>query len=446
VPAPEAPHQHRALHQIVGDERGVDPLDAEAERIQRHGRAEPHHHHAGQHDEEREARIARAAQRAAERELDRHQRLHRAEQPDEHHREPHHLGIVDQQLGDRPGEHDDGRAEHHHHADRQPHRAPAAALGADGIVRAEVLPDQRRGGDREAEADQEREGQDLHADLVGRVRGVAVERHDPDEGGEAELERRLLEAGGRADAQQAPHPHGVEVAAARARPDQQAAAQPERDRREPADRERHVARDGGALHAERRHAERAVHERVEGGDVHAHGERAEPERRQRVARRPQRRADHEAGGEKGRGEADPADEGGGERVRAGIEPEDARERVREEHRGHGEQHGQRQREPERGARDALRLAPLARAPRARHERGGAGGHRHQHHLLEEEDAVADAGGGDRVRAEPAPHDAHADEPHGRLQQVGEDRRPGELPDPPRGAGANPAWPGLAQLS
>ena len=83
--------------------------------------------------------------------------------------------------------------------------------------------------------------------------------------------------------------------------------------------------------------------------------------------------------------------------------------------------------PSRLALLSLGLAALVRAPGAGHEGRRARGHRDQHGLDYEEQAVAGGDGGDRSRAEDA-DDLEVDEADGRVQEVADDGGPGERPD------------------
>src|SRR5207237_1110792 len=186
-------------------QRQPEPADAEAER-ERHqpGEAEPADVKAEEDRDQGEARVARAPERAAEREVERHERLAGGEHANEGDRVGDDGGVIDEETGDRPRRREDQDAGRGHEPHGEPDGCPAAPFGVVGAPRAQALSDHRCRGGREAEAREEGEREDADADEVrgdGR-RSVVRGEHDVEE--EADLHEQVLDRRGVADAEHPP--------------------------------------------------------------------------------------------------------------------------------------------------------------------------------------------------------------------------------------------------
>jgi hypothetical protein len=213
---------------------------------------------------------------------------------------------------------------------------------------------------------------------------------------------------------------------------QHPAPQPEEERRARGHRDPRGERRARQPHA--RQTERTGDQREDQRDVEQVGEPTQQQGDARVAGRAQRGRQRHEGRERRIEGEQPADVAGRLVERAGLEPEHPGQFAREERaeqRGAG---GQRHADLQRGAGQQRGLAALARSPGARDQRRGSPGHGDEHRLEREEDALADRRCRQRDRTQlPDRHRRHRGDR--RLQQVAQDRGPGERPDFP------PAAPG-----
>src|SRR5579872_2717387 len=122
VSLPEAPRLERGTDDVVGQYRPPDPPDRPVHPPYEDGEKEAQTVEARERREQREARITRAAQRAGEGPINRHQRLRRAERFHECDRVLDDLRIVDEERRDLPREDEDQRAHRAHQDDGHPRR------------------------------------------------------------------------------------------------------------------------------------------------------------------------------------------------------------------------------------------------------------------------------------------------------------------------------------
>src|SRR5207249_5419640 len=107
--------------------------------------------------------------------------------------------VSDEAASDRLREQEDSDGDYAHHRDREPHRLPATLLGLLGIPRTQVLPDEGRSGNGEAETRHEGEALDSQANLMGRQNLGTEDEHHADPEQERDLEEDLLKGRGPAD-------------------------------------------------------------------------------------------------------------------------------------------------------------------------------------------------------------------------------------------------------
>ena len=324
-------------------------------------------------------------------------------------------------------------------ADREPIARQPLCVAPSGSPRAEVLSDQRRGGDREAEADQEREREDADADAVGGV-AARCRRATRSRGrrGSRPARRpargrpgsRCRSSGARACAPRSRRPARPERAAMPRNQSVTSASAPtaERDAARDRRRRRRRARAGRSARTRARRRSTTLTTLVSAPIR---------ERRARVACRAQRGADHEAAPRRRSwNRLIQRMKIAASSIVSALEPEDARETVRRRRSPAAlTASAMIAQSPSETARHALGLLAVARAPGARHQRGGAGRHRHQHAPAGRRrcgcrsSTAATAGGAERA------HDLDVDEADHRLQQVGERspaRRAARFRSPGRG--------------
>ena len=173
-------------------------------------------------------------------------------------------------------------------------------------------------------------------------------------------------------------------------------------------------------------AERAEDEHVVQHDVDRVHDQADRERRTRVARRTQRRADDEQHRPARDRQHDDARERDALVDDRGLDAEEPHDAGSPHEDGHDRDEREAERCDDRLPGHATGHPDLAGADVAGDQRRGAGTDRHRDDRHAAEDLRADADRRDRVAAEPAHHE-HIDEPDRRLGEEVHDDRPGERP-------------------